>query len=74
VPFPDNPASVWVRVKRIGAAVEVYVSRDGIEFTLIRQGYLTESPTLQVGMMCAAPRGEGFEAMFEDYRVDLSTE
>lgn len=69
VPLPDNPATVWFQVKRIGSAVEVYYSRDGEDFNLIRQGYLSTTETLQVGMMCAAPKGDGFDVLFEHYSI-----
>jgi len=69
VALPDNPASIWIRVERTGHAVEVYFSRDGETYTLIRQAYLSDADTLQVGMMCAAPKGDGFAVTFEDFSV-----
>lgn len=69
VALADNPASVWVRVQRTGSALEVYYSRDGETFTLIRQSYLTDAPTLDVGLMSCAPKGNGFETVFEGYKV-----
>lgn len=69
VPLPDNPHTVWFRLQRLGTAVEVSYSRDGQQFSLIRQGYLSAAPTLQVGMMCAAPIGTGFEVRFEGYMM-----
>ncbi|GAB4547995.1 MAG: DUF1349 domain-containing protein [Anaerolineae bacterium] len=69
VPLTDNPTVIWMRVVRSGAAVEVYFSRDGEAYTLIRQGYLTSTSALQVGMMCAAPQGEGFRVTFTDFSV-----
>ncbi|MFZ4814291.1 MAG: DUF1349 domain-containing protein [Phototrophicaceae bacterium] len=69
VPLSDNPQSVWFRVKRINESLEVLYSRDGVTFHLIRLGYLSVAPTLQVGMMCAAPQGEGFEVTFESYQM-----
>jgi hypothetical protein len=72
MPLADNPTSVWVRVERTGSAFEVYVSRDGSAFTLIRQGYLTETSTVQVGMMAAAPTGNGFDVTFEGFTLELT--
>jgi regulation of enolase protein 1 (concanavalin A-like superfamily) len=69
VPLTDNPSAIWIRVKRTGGAVEVFFSRDDQVYTLIRQGYLSEEPTLQVGVMCAAPQGDGFEVTFEGFSV-----
>jgi len=69
LPLPDNPVSIWIRVERIKEAIEVYFSVDGENFTMIRQGYLTTTEDLQVGMMCAAPTGDGFEVKFEGFIV-----
>ncbi|MEL6269957.1 MAG: DUF1349 domain-containing protein [Chloroflexota bacterium] len=69
VPLPDAPPAVWFRVQRFGTAIEVSFSRDGADHTLIRQGYLSAAETLQVGMMCAAPQGDGFRTVFEHFAV-----
>ncbi|MGB1287421.1 MAG: DUF1349 domain-containing protein [Aggregatilineales bacterium] len=69
VPLDDNPETIWIRTQRTGSAIEVYYSRNGENFVLIRQGYLTATDTLQVGVMCAAPQGDGFEVIFEDFQI-----
>lgn len=69
VKLDPAPAAVWLRVQRIGTAVEVYVSTDGSAYSMIRQGYLTDSPALHVGMMVAAPTGDGFEARFSGFEI-----
>ncbi len=69
VPLDDNPRSIWIQIQRIGTTVEVYYSRDGHDFILIRQGYLSGKDTLQIGLMCAAPTGNGFTVTFEDFLV-----
>ncbi|MEM6282469.1 MAG: DUF1349 domain-containing protein [Chloroflexota bacterium] len=69
VPLPDAPASVWFRVERSGTAIEVGFSRDGQDYTLIRQGYLSTVQTLKVGMLCAAPQGDGFDVTFEAFTI-----
>jgi regulation of enolase protein 1 (concanavalin A-like superfamily) len=64
-----NPPAIWLRVVRHAATVEVYYSLDGEAYTMIRQAYLTEAPTVQVGPMAAAPTGNGFPVTFEGFRV-----
>ncbi len=71
IPAPDNPASVWLRVTRHGEAIEVKYSYDGQNYLMLRQAHLTEVATVSVGPMCASPDGQGFDVMFEDYRVQL---
>jgi regulation of enolase protein 1 (concanavalin A-like superfamily) len=69
VPLTDNPTAIWVQVKRTGPAVEVFISRNGADYSLIRQGYLSEQATLQAGLMCAAPQGNGFEVTFDAFSI-----
>ena len=69
VPLADNPDFIWIKILRIGSAVEASFSLDGQTFTMIREAYLTEAPMLQLGLMCCAPRGDGFEVQFDDFRV-----
>ncbi|MFC6863137.1 DUF1349 domain-containing protein [Halomicroarcula sp. GCM10025817] len=70
LPLEEDPGSVWVRVERIGATLEVSYSLDGDDYAMIRQGYLSDADTLQVGPMAAAPQGDGFEAVFEEFTVE----
>lgn len=70
LPLDEAPESTWVRVERTGAAVEVSYSLDGDDYTMIRQGYLSDAGTLQVGLMAAAPQGDGFETVFEEFTVE----
>jgi regulation of enolase protein 1 (concanavalin A-like superfamily) len=69
VALPDNPRAIWFRVQRIGTALEVYYSRDGAPYTLIRQAYFSDAAALQVGVMGAAPVGDGFDVVFENLTI-----
>jgi uncharacterized protein len=73
LPLPDNPPFIWIRVQRFGSAVEVFFSRDGSHFTLIRQAFLSSSSSLLVGPMAAAPQGDGFQAHFSQFHLQLSS-
>jgi regulation of enolase protein 1 (concanavalin A-like superfamily) len=68
LPLP-NPPAIWLRVVRYGPTIEVYYSLNGQAYTMIRQAFLTEVPTVQVGVMAAAPTGNGFSVTFEDFSV-----
>lgn len=70
-PVTGNPQSVWIRTKRTKECIETFYSVNGQDFIQIRQGYLSDSPKLQVGMMAAAPTGDGFDVVFEDFQVKL---
>jgi uncharacterized protein len=69
IPMPHNPASLWVRITRRSTAVEVQYSLDGEQYTMLRLAYLTASETVNVGIMCAAPEGNGFPIAFEGFKI-----
>jgi regulation of enolase protein 1 (concanavalin A-like superfamily) len=64
----DDP--VYWRVARKKDSIEAQCSRDGSRFTTIRQGYFPPFVEVRVGVMCAAPEGAGFEAVFDELRLD----
>jgi regulation of enolase protein 1 (concanavalin A-like superfamily) len=69
IPLAQNPPTFWLRVTREKEAVEIQYSLDGTAYHLLRLAYLTEQDTMQVGLMCAAPDGDGFTTVFEDFTV-----
>ncbi|MEG4005923.1 DUF1349 domain-containing protein [Microcoleus sp. Pol11C1] len=68
IPLEVPPVSLWLRVKRRSETVEVQYSLNGSDYSMMRLAYLTESPIVQVGLMCAAPQGEGFAVEFEGFK------
>jgi regulation of enolase protein 1 (concanavalin A-like superfamily) len=73
VPLPQNPPAIWLRVERQGDALEVQYSVDGRSYSLLRLAYLTLEDTLQGGLMCCSPEGNGFDATFEGFKIQTST-
>lgn len=69
VPLSPNPAAIYLLLKRAGGTLEISYSLDGLAFTMIRTTYLTSAASLQVGLMGAAPQGQGFEAVFENFKA-----
>jgi uncharacterized protein len=69
VPLKDNPVSVWLRLKREDEAIEISYSLDGTNHTMLRMTYLSEAETMQVGLMCASPQGDGFTVAFEEFKI-----
>ncbi len=67
VALPVNPAALWLKLKREGDAVEISYSLDGAAYQLLRLAYFAPGGEVQIGVMCAAPQGDGFEARFEGY-------
>ena len=68
-PLAGSPASIWLRVIRKAEAVEVFYSLDGADYTLLRIAYLRPSAQTRVGVMCAAPDGQGFDVSFDGLSV-----
>jgi regulation of enolase protein 1 (concanavalin A-like superfamily) len=62
--------AVYWRVARKKDSIEAQVSEDGQTWFTIRQGYFPPYVEVQVGVMCAAPEGPGFEAVFDDLRLE----
>ncbi len=61
---------VWWRVARKKDSIEAQCSKDGVTFQTVRQGYFQPFAEVQVGVMCAAPEGAGFEATFDELRLE----
>ncbi len=57
---------VWWRAVRTHDAIEAFCSADGKTFVSVRQGYFPPAPQLEVGIMCCAPEGPGFECVFDN--------
>jgi regulation of enolase protein 1 (concanavalin A-like superfamily) len=60
---------VWWRVVRKPDSLETLCSVDGKNFTSVRMGYLIPSATAEVGIMCAAPEGAGFQCVFDNLKL-----
>ncbi len=69
VPLPHAPRALWLRLKRHAESVEVAYSVDGETYVMLRQAYLTPVESVQIGVMCCAPTGEGFTATFEKFTI-----
>ena len=62
---------VWWRVVRKPDSLETLCSVDGKNFTSVRMGYLVPSASADVGIMCAAPEGEGFQCIFDNLKLTM---
>ena len=65
----DRPESIWLRVQRRQNTLEVDFSVNGQIFQLLRQTFLTEASGLTAGPMIAAPKGDGFQAVFKNFNL-----
>ncbi len=67
----SNAAPIWWRAARKKDSIETLCSLNGKDFTSVRQGYFPPQVKVEVGIMCAAPEGPGFEAVFDNLKLDL---
>jgi len=52
-------------------SIETRGSVDGENFPFVRDGYFKPSAKVDVGIMCAAPEGSGFDATFDHLKLSL---
>jgi uncharacterized protein len=73
LPDLSETEPVWWRVVRKNDSIETFCSLDGGKFMSVRMGYFPTQPTVEVGLMCAAPGGPGFDASFKALKLETST-
>jgi uncharacterized protein len=66
LPDLSQSAPVWWRAVRQKDSIETQCSLDGKSFMTVRQGYFPPRIRASVGIMCAAPEGKGFDALFDE--------
>jgi len=54
-------------------SLETLCSADGKNFTSVRFGYLVPSATAEVGIMGAAPEGDGFQCAFDNLKLTMGS-
>lgn len=73
LPDLSETEPVWWRVVRKKDSIETLCSLDGVKFTSVRLGYFPPEPTVEVGIMCAAPSGPGFDAVFNGLKLESAS-
>ncbi|TAJ03430.1 DUF1349 domain-containing protein [Marinilabiliaceae bacterium JC017] len=69
ITLEGKPESVWIKAKRRIDAVEIYYSLDGVKYQMSNLVYFPEKRKAMVGMMAASPDGDGFKAIFENFKI-----
>ena len=65
----DVPVSIWLKLVRKNDSVELSYSVNGKDFEMQRLGYFPPKVKAMVGIMAAAPEGNGFTVAFENFEV-----
>ena len=64
-----KPDTIWVKAIRRIDALEICYSLDGEKYVMSNLLYFPQEQAVMVGMMAASPDGDGFEAIFEDFKI-----
>ena len=64
---------IWWRIIRKADSIETLCSLKGDTFTSVRMGYFPPNRPVEVGIMCAAPSGTGFDATFKDLKLETAS-
>jgi hypothetical protein len=70
LPDLSETEPIWWRVVRKNDSIETVCSLDGSKFMSVRMGYFPTQPMVEVGLMCAAPSGPGFDASFKGLKLE----
>ena len=65
----SSPGPVWFRLTKLGSAIRIQYSTDGLSFRMLRLAYFPDAGSAKVGLMCCSPEREGFEAEFSAYSI-----
>ena len=69
LPWKEPADVLQMKVERRSEAIQIFYLNEESKYTLLRMTYLPNA-TIQVGVMCASPDGNGFEVIFEDYKIN----
>ena len=69
ITLDKTPDFVWIKAVRRLDAVEIFYSYDDKTYTMMRNAHLQDNTPVMVGLMAASPDGNGFDAIFEYFKV-----
>ncbi len=69
VSLKEKPKSIWIKAIRKIDAVEIFYSLDGKNYHMTNLAYFPEYKPTMIGMMAASPDGQGFKAIFGEFKI-----
>lgn len=69
ITLEKTPPAIWIKAVRRLDAVEILYSFDDKNYIMMRNAPFQDNIPVMVGLMAACPDGEGFNAVFENFRV-----
>jgi hypothetical protein len=65
----DSTGPVWLRLTKLGGAIRIQYSVDGLSFPMLRLAYFPQAGRTLIGLMCCSPEREGFAVEFSQFRI-----
>lgn len=72
LPDLSQSAPIWWKLVRKNDSIETFCSLDDAKYMSVRMGYFPPKRPVEVGIMCAAPSGPGFDAVFKSLRLETT--
>ena len=72
LPDLSETEAIWWRLVRKNDSIETFCSLDGEKYMSVRMGYFPTQSPVEVGVMCAAPSGQGFDATFKSLKLETA--
>ena len=69
ITLDKTPPAIWIKAVRRLDAVEIFYSFDDKNYIMMRNAPLQDNTPVMVGLMAACPDGQGFNALFENFKV-----
>ena len=69
ITLEKTPPAVWIKAVRRLDAVEIFYSFDDKNYVMMRNAPLQDNTPVMVGLMAACPDGQGFNAVFDNFKV-----
>jgi len=73
MPDLSETEPVWWQAIRKKDSIETLCSLNGVQFSSVRMGYFPPGRPVELGIMCAAPSGPGFEATFKNLKLQTAS-
>jgi uncharacterized protein len=70
LPDLSQTDAIWWKLVRKNDSIETFCSLDGAKYMSVRMGYFEPHRSVEVGVMCAAPSGQGFDSTFKALKLE----
>ncbi|MBV8327496.1 DUF1349 domain-containing protein [Chryseobacterium sp.] len=69
ITLDKTPPAIWIKAIRRLDAIEIFYSFDDKNYIMMRNAPFQDNTPVMIGLMAACPDGNGFTAVFENFKV-----